>query len=111
MNLVVEKVEQAVAVIAEDWNGEYNPDLPLHEMIPNLKRETLERNVVCIAENAIDEVISCPNTVELPVELDEALEEMPFADWLGMLGNYANGVVDDYRERDEEHVDKGDDYD
>ena len=111
MNLVVEKVEQAVAALAEERNGQYNPDLPLHQMIPGLRRETLERSVVCLAESAIDEVISCPNTVELPVELDESLEELPFADWLGLLANYANGVVGDYRERDEEHTDNGDDYD
>lgn len=111
MNTVVEKVEQAVLKIAQDVGATYNPDLPLHQMIPSIRKGTLERNVVCIAENAIDEVIACPNTVELPEELDRALEDLPFADWLGMLDNFADGVVDDYRERDDEHIDAGDEYD
>lgn len=111
MNTVVEKVEQAVLKIAQGKGVTYNPDLPLYKMIPSIRKETLERNVVCIAENAIDEVIACPNTVELPEELDKALEDLPFADWLGMLDNFADGVIDDYRERDEEYLDTGDEYD
>lgn len=87
---VVEQVSERVQQYAEMKGVDYNPDLTLAEMFKGMDSSPLELHVLLFAENCLSPCSSI--AVELPSEIDEAIETMPFADWLEQLGIFEDSV-------------------
>ena len=87
---VVEQVSERVQEYAEMKGVKYNPDLTLAEMFKGLDSNPLEIHILLFAENCLTPCSSIP--VELPDEIDEAIETLPFADWLEQLGIFEDSI-------------------
>ena len=87
---VVEQVSERVQQYAEMKGVEYNPDRTLAEMFKGIDSNPLEVHVLLFAENCLTPCSSVP--VDLPAEIDDAIETLPFADWLEQLAIFEDSV-------------------
>lgn len=90
MSSVVEQVSERVRQYAEGVGVTYNQDLTLAEMFKGMDSNPLEVHVLLFAETCLTPCSSVP--VELPDEIDEAIETLPFADWLEQLGIFEDSI-------------------
>ena len=100
---MIEYLEEAVRGLAENNGVVYNADLPLRKMFPRINADELELRVTLLAEQLLDDM-SGGNMVEFPPEIGEAIENLSFADWLSMVEEYADGLMEDLELLDEEEL-------